>query len=270
MQNVPNPVVDQIDQIRSIFFSAHPFSTLEKNQVPFLLAQYLAMSQAFPYLQAGSQKDLILRCVATNCDVPSDVEMTSVVGNFLSWDETGGFYLMRHASMERLPEILNPQNFHANMLREDIEAILGYAVSPDYSGATGVYLQALLDSLGDPDPVARCATMVSFEAHAGQMIEALWNSLASLFRADKETLKYFRVHVGGDDPAEVHHIAMTQRMIDAVVPARRRQEFLRRFTDRYHLHFDWCAAISRSRPDDNQGEPRLVMHTAQPADGVAA
>jgi hypothetical protein len=108
---------------------------------------------------------------------------------------------------------------------------------------TAKYLVRLLDDLADLDPVKRCAAMVAFERHAGTMIEALWESLAKLFPVSKDALVYFKVHVGGDDPAEPYHVAMTARMIERLVPAQRAEEFVQAFRDAYDLNYSWCRAI---------------------------
>lgn len=55
--------------------------------------------------------------------------------------------------------------------------------------------------------------MVAFETHAGQMIDALWKSISDLCHLDRDSLSYFRTHVGGADPAEPYHIKMTAESI---------------------------------------------------------
>ena len=225
-------------------FSEHPFDAVREPSCKHLLANFFAMSQAFPYLQAGSQRDLILRCIDENSDVPNDVEITSVIGNFLSWDETGGFYLMRRFGIEKLPEILNSRHFHANMLRQDLFNLYGEPLAPAYDPATVTYLRELLEGLSAVDPVQRCASMVSFEMHAGRMIEALWASLQTLFADKASRLKYFNAHVGGADPAEAYHIEMTQKMIAALVPTHRHDEFIALFEKAYGQHVAWCLAIN--------------------------
>ena len=62
------------------------------------------------------------------------------------------------------------------------------------------------------------------------MIDALWTTVAILFKSEKEKLLYFRMHVGGPDPAEKYHVALTRRMISEVItPADSG-----RFVDEFH------------------------------------
>ena len=48
------------------------------------------MSQAFPYIQSARQKHLYDHYINGNKPIDRDLEITTVVANFLSWDETGG------------------------------------------------------------------------------------------------------------------------------------------------------------------------------------
>ncbi|UEM11390.1 hypothetical protein J4G43_043825 [Bradyrhizobium barranii subsp. barranii] len=101
-------------------FGPHPFaSQMSGDQVASLLPEYLAMSQAFPYLQAGSQRDLIFDAMHQNRDIGRDIELTSVVANFICWDETGGHGGILRGGKAALPDILLTENFHSNLLRKD-------------------------------------------------------------------------------------------------------------------------------------------------------
>ena len=229
-------------------FAVHPFSKdITKENVKSVLRCYLAMSQAFPYIQAGAYKELILDCISRNINVPKSMEESFVVGAFLSFDETGGNYLLRTEGIQALPRILDTDiHFHASLLRKDIQSIFGEELSPDYSGTTSLYLKALLKDLGAKDSVSRSAAMVAFEMHAGQMIEALWNALTELYpEIDKESLEYFRVHVGGDDPQEEYHKMLTQKMVSSSVSLQQENAFLAEFTRCYAGNYDWCAAICK-------------------------
>lgn len=219
---------------------------MTRDNAELLLANYFAMSQAFPYLQAGAQRDVIHACIRDNHDVPASFEITSVVGNFLAWDETGGNYILRRFGVEGLPRILETgRNFHANHLRRDIQQLLGRDIKPEYSSRTGGYLLRLGEALGHADPQVRCATMVSFELHAAQMIGALWESLVGLYPVERDSLSYFRMHLGGADPAEPYHVAMTCEMITRLVPDHDRDGFERRFVQAYAMHVEWCADLCR-------------------------
>ncbi|MCA3708465.1 MAG: hypothetical protein INF02_01565 [Phenylobacterium sp.] len=229
-------------------FPVHPFSHgIGDHNVENVLVNYLAMSQAFPYLQSGSQAQLILNVIDSDGDVPDAVELTSVVGNFLAWDETGGHQVVMRNGMADLSKILNSRsNFHSNQLRQDIAALLGRDIAPSYSDTTRVYLKSLFDGLADRDHVRRVAYMVAFEFHAGRMIEALWEALVDTFAVDKDNLLYFKIHVGGDDPAEAYHIEMTQSLINKIVTTDEdRRAFLSHVAEAYALNMNWCQSIKQ-------------------------
>ena len=227
-------------------FSVHPFSTgiTAQNRRP-LMRNYLAMSQAFPYLQAGSQKDLIFSIMEKNVDVPEDIEKTSVVGNFLSWDETGGNQLMLTKGIVALPEILKTRHqFHANLLKKDLKLLFQENVQPDYSAVTVTYLKELHKRLSSLDRLIRCSTMIGFEMHAYEMITALWQSISAQFQVGKEHLSYFQTHVGGEDPAEGYHVQMTESLVKDLVLQGDEERFVNEFQDSYALNINWCKALT--------------------------
>lgn len=224
---------------------AHPFSKpLSFETLQTLLPQYLAMSQAFPYLLAGAQKESIFAVMERNLDVPAALELTSAVAYFLCWDEAGGHAVtLRHgnAGLERILE--TDRRFHANLLRRDAERILDQPVRPNYSPATRQYLTRLHQCLSSTDAVRRCASLVSFEMHAGVMITALWQSIAAVGALPADELAYFRVHVGGSDPAEKYHEDMTQRLIERLVLPAERARFLDEFLSAYRDNVGWCQCL---------------------------
>lgn len=227
-------------------FDKHPLADgVTRRNAEVLLANYLAMSQAFPYIQAGSQSNLILDIMEKNLDVPSDIEMTSVVGNFISWDETGGHSIMMKTGIEGLSGILDTQKlFHSNLLKQDIMLILGKPIRPSYSKITKEYLKNLLKGFSSFDRLERLAYMVAFEYHAGQMIEALWNSLSAQFNIAMDELSYFKTHVGGNDPSEPYHIKMTCSMIESFVRSDSELDtFLQLFREAYSTNVRWCQKI---------------------------
>ncbi|WP_229157678.1 GFA family protein [Bradyrhizobium brasilense] len=227
-------------------FGTHPFAEeLSEEQFASLLPEYLAMSQAFPYLQAGSQKDLIFDAMHHNRDLPRDIELTSVVANFICWDETGGYGRILQGGKAALPDILLTEKFHSNLFRRDASRLLGRAIRPNYSTTTNRYLHSLYDGLSAKDPVVRCAYMVAFELHAAEMIQALWTTTVKTFDARPDDLEYFRSHVGGNDPAEQYHGEMTGRLIGELVPADRNGFFLDEFDRAYRLNLQWCHDLLR-------------------------
>src|SRR5438067_1417291 len=83
--------VNTVDEADAVLLAEaggpHPFSVgLTRSNAERVMANYLAMSVAFPYLQAGAGLPIIQRCIDENRDVESDVELTAVVGAFLTWD----------------------------------------------------------------------------------------------------------------------------------------------------------------------------------------
>lgn len=225
-------------------FPSHPFSDIpEKTNLDNLLLNFLAMSQAFPYIQAGTQRDLSLHYIEKNKSIPRHIELTTVVANFLCWDETGGLNLTLASGLKSLPRILETKRFHSNLLKKDIEMILGKDVEPQYSDTTKTYLDELYNKLADVCPITRTAYMVGFEMHADDMISALWDSVSAKHDVDKNKLAYFYTHVGGDDPAEAYHVLMTSKLIEELVPKDRHKEFANKTADAYRLNHDWCQAL---------------------------
>ncbi|WP_338696250.1 MULTISPECIES: hypothetical protein [Bradyrhizobium] len=211
-------------------FGPHPFAAaMSKDQIVSLIPEYLAMSQAFPYLRAGSQKDLVFAAMHTNRDLPRHVELTSVVANFICWDETGGHSRVLRAGNAALPDILATEQFHSNLFRKDASRLLGGAVKPNYSPTTKRYLHSLYAGLSSKDPVVRCAYMVAFELHAAEMIQSLSATVVETFDVEADDLEYFRVHVGGEDPAEKYHEEMTSRLVGEIVPADSSSRFFDEF-----------------------------------------
>lgn len=245
--NTSKKIQKEMSKILDNQFGSHPFLTgLSQENLESVMKNYLAMSQAFPYIQAGSQKEQIFDCIKNNKDVSEEMETTSVVANFLSWDETGGHYILQKEGISGLPNILNTEhNFHVNLLKKDCKAIFGKDIKPSYSKVTSEYLYRLCDGLSSLDSVVRCAFMVAFEAHAGQMITALWESLSTFTDVNKDSLSYFRTHVGGDDPAEPYHVQMTSRMIAKVVSEAQIADFLKAFEAAYALNYSWCQKITQ-------------------------
>lgn len=241
MQNT----INDIREINSKLLKEHPFSQVKHKAIlEGMFPAYLGMSLAFPYLQAGSQAAGVLSAIKNNRDLDEKYEVTSVVGNFLSWDETGGAYLLERYGKSGLPKILKTRTwFHANVLRKDIEHLTGSAAVVDFSGSTGKYLEVLFDDLSSECPMIRCATMVAFEAHAQVMIESLWNSLIEAYQVEPDGLTYFRIHVGGDDPAERYHTEVTERMIELLVPTEKREVFAQLYINALRNNVNWSRAV---------------------------
>lgn len=226
-------------------FKEHPFLSISRDaNYESIMSEYLAMSQAFPFLQAGSQKDVFWDCIDRYQDVPEHVELTTVVGNFLCWDETGGLYPTMAMQLKALPRILETHRFHSNILKQDCLKLFGKTVAPNYTKKTRAYLERLYGLLASNCPITRVSGMVSFETHANRMIEALWCNLSQAFQnIPKEELSYFLLHVGGDDPAEKYHVEMTNSLIKKIVSEDNYDFFIEKFLESYAIHTQWCQDI---------------------------
>jgi hypothetical protein len=236
------------DTIVSNGLDMHSFSSgLNNDNIYKVLGNFLAMSQAFPYIQSVAYKDLVWSCIENNQDISLDIEITSVVGAFLVWDEFGGHYKTLLDGNKGLPRILDTSAFHANLLKEDIKNLLNIDdIKPIYSLITKEYLTELQEGLSSDDRIIRCACMVAFENHAGNMLLALWNSLEKIYKdIDKNSLIYFSVHVGDNDPAEIYHIEMTNKMIELLISEDEIDIFLNYFKKFYKLNYDWCEDIKK-------------------------
>lgn len=254
---------EQLVAIVSKEFGVHPFTHIQdKEQLEVLLPEYLAMSLAFRYLQAAAQKDVIFDAIQENRSVPEEIELMNVVGNFLTWDESGGNGLLLSQGKAGLPNILDTQRlFHSNILRTDAAKILGYSISPNFSPVTQHYLNTLYQGLASTDPIRRCAYMIAFELHAASMIDSLWGAITAITNLPRKELRYFDLHVGEDDPAEKYHVEMALRLIELVVPPHKHDRFLAEFRAAYQLNFEWCHALIQS-PDESEAliVEDLVLH----------
>ena len=245
MQEKYKVISEKINLLIAEKFAVHPLSHgIYASTSELVLSQYFAMSQAFPYLQAGAQRKQIKFAMESNLDMDQHFELTAVVGNFLCWDETGGHAVVRHFGNSGLSKILDTRKtFHANMLRNDIVTLTGKILKPYYSKVTVAYLTELLEGLESLDHIKRCAHMVAFENHAGIMIDAFWGSLSQCYEVPKDDLLYFKIHVGGTDPGEPYHIEMTERIVSEIVPDNKIDAFVGEFINAYGLNYDWCEVI---------------------------
>jgi hypothetical protein len=227
----------------------HPFSNcITQENAKKVMSNYLAMSEAFPYIQAAAANSVLEKAIITNQPINENMAKMFAVGAFLSWDEVGGHYLMMSEGKKSLEKILNiKKQFHSKLLEKDLEVLFSEKIKPDYSGPTKDYLFRLRSSLGSTDEIHRCAALIAFELHAGQMIEALWNSLGRIYKIDKDRLTYFRIHVGGDEPAEIYHQKMTEALMNQIVPIRKVDLFFSKFTDEYVRHIKWAEKITNER-----------------------
>ncbi len=227
----------------------HPFKKIiYRNTISALLPHFLAMSTAFPYIQAGSQLPLILDLMERDQDVSHAHEILAVVGSFLCWDETGGGHVLECFGKAGLSKILQTKKWsHTNILKQDVNLITGLHIKPDFSEPTYSYLKLLIQGFSDLNPVIRCAHMVAFECHADVIIQNLWQVICDNFDVNPDKLTYFKIHVGSDDPAEAYHVAMTKEMIKHIVSPNDEILFLTTAKESIKIHLDWAEKLAEFR-----------------------
>src|SRR4051795_12348058 len=228
-------------------FLDHPFrSGVNKDNFATVIAEYLAMSIAFPFIQAGAIHETYKAALRAGGDTDKNAEITGAVGAYLVWDEVGGHKLTLERGNQGLLQLpATHRNYHAHWLRKDIHTLLDRDVQPHRSAATIRYLDELLGGLSDARRNRNVAYMIGFECHAQAMIGALWDAACSSFDLPhNERLVYFWDHVGGDEPAEGFHVEMTRMMVAELVPPDRREEFIELCLEGYALNFHWCEAIT--------------------------
>tara|TARA_R110002167_G_scaffold93474_7_gene250504 strand:- start:11928 stop:12710 length:783 start_codon:yes stop_codon:yes gene_type:complete len=235
----------------------HPFSLIQNKKnilsedeyfqkLTLMMSKFLATAQAFPYIQAGSQKDLIFRYIQNDEEVPKEVELTTIVANFLAWDETGGLPITLNLGMKGINKIFETERFHYNLLKKDIIRLFGHSIKPHHDEITKKYLQEKHDGFANPNHLIRTAVMAAFENNAEKMLIALWESLVEIFEEKKPSkLHYFMMHVGGSNPAEAHHVEITKNLIRQIVDESQYDEFMVHYKEAYNLHTGWCAAIAK-------------------------
>ncbi|HEY6434217.1 MAG TPA: hypothetical protein VIZ17_19755 [Acetobacteraceae bacterium] len=242
-------IIEELSRRIGERFLDHPFRNgVNKDNFETVIADYLAMSIAFPFIQAGAIHEAFKAALRAGGDTDKNAEITGAIGAFLVWDEMGGHKLTLERGNEGLLQLTATRtNYHSHWLRGDIRAILGKDVQPHRSAATSRYLDELLDGLSDPRRNRNVAYMIGFECHAQEMITALWDAVCSSFDLPQdERLVYFSGHVGGDAPAEAVHVEMTRKMVAELVPPDQRDEFIELCLEGYALNFHWCEAIAAS------------------------
>lgn len=240
-----NHIIDDLATDVDRLVPIHPFAEkIDMVHMEPLLANYLAMSMSFPYLQSGSCSDAIISSIKDGREMPPHFEKSSIVGAFLVWDELGGWHKTFKKGHSGLPGILDSKAVHANYLKADLETLFGHKVEMRFDEPTKEYLLDFYKALSSEIPVIRCAAMVTFELHAERMITSLWETVANSFSVEKRHLKYFDTHVGGDDPAEAYHVQMTKNLVDATVEPNTVERFKAEALRQYFLHIQWCKNIS--------------------------
>jgi len=241
-----NNFLFEFDQCIDELFPSHPFdSGISIDNFERVISEYLAMSISFPYIQAGAIYNNYRLTIDENNDINKNVEITSAIGSFLVFDEFGCYAQTQKFGNDGLRNLTNVgHNFHSNLLRRDIETLLGKRVKPVWSDVTNAYLSDLLAALSDQKLNRNIAYMIAFENHANRMIMSLWNAIHLLFNFPKDSkLSYFYGHVGGESPAEAFHVEMTQRMIEDLVPEVDVSQFISSCIKEYTANISWCERI---------------------------
>ena len=90
-------------------FLDRPFrSGVNKDNFETVIAEYLAMSIAFPFIQAGAIHETYKAALRAGGDTDKNAEITGAVGAYLVWDEVGGHKLTLERGNEGLPSFLRP------------------------------------------------------------------------------------------------------------------------------------------------------------------
>jgi hypothetical protein len=247
-------------------FPVHPFrGGVNKDNFETVGADYLAMSIAFPFIQAGAMHETYQAALRAGGDTDKNAEITGAVGAYLVWDEVGGHKLTLENGNEGLLQLpATRRNYHAHWLRQDIRTSLGKDVPPHRSAATVRYLDALFDGLSDARRNRNVAYMIGFECHAEAMITALWDAVCASFDLPHDgRLVYFWGHVGGESPAEAVHVEMTRMMVAELVSRERREEFIELCLEAYDLNFRWCEAIAASPAGKVSETLGLIYHISR-------
>jgi hypothetical protein len=245
----PAAILEELSRQIGEHFPSHPFrNRVTKDNFETVIADYLAMSIAFPFIQAGALHETYKAALRAKGDTDKNAEITGAIGAYLVWDEVGGHKLtLEKGNIGLLQLPATRRNFHAHWLRKDIRTILGKDVPPHQSAATVHYLDALLGGLSDARRNRNVAYMIGFEYHAAAMIGALWDAVCASFDLPHdERLVYFWGHVGGHSPAETVHVEMTRMMVAELVLSERGEEFIELCLEAYALNFHWCEAITAS------------------------
>ncbi|AYQ31028.1 hypothetical protein [Runella sp. SP2] len=235
----------QIEHLINNEYNKHPFTAgIDKANVEGVLAEYLGLCLCAPYIIGGSSNELFLNCVFSGRPIDRKIEITTAVAAFLSFDETGNYNKVIAGGHEALLSLLDTSDFHSNMLRRDLKLLFGKDISPTHNSYLKYYFVQLSKGLSNIDDVQRCAALVALEVHSEIMILSLWDSVMQVFpEIERNKLEYFYLHVGGDNPAEKYHVAMTEQMINEVVGQDNLVTFFTHFKFYYEMNTKLCRDI---------------------------
>ena len=87
-------IIEELSLQISERFLDHPFrNRVNKDNFETVIAEYLAMSIAFPFIQAGAIHETYKAALRARGDTDKNAEITGAVGAYLVWDEVGGHKL---------------------------------------------------------------------------------------------------------------------------------------------------------------------------------
>ena len=131
-------IIEELSRRIGERFLDHPFRNgVNKDNFETVIAEYLAMSIAFPFIQAGAIHETYKAALRAGGDTDKNAEITGAVGAYLVWDEVGGHKLTLERGNEGLLQLpATRRNYHAHWLRKDIRTLLGRDVPPHRSAAT--------------------------------------------------------------------------------------------------------------------------------------
>jgi hypothetical protein len=237
-------LLERLDEVIAASFSLHPFQTgLHLANLAAVMNEYVAMSVAFPYIQAGAVYENYRRRVASRCAPDDNVKITAAVGTFLAWDEFGGHHLILKCGANGLSKLIDVDNhFHSALLVRDVEELLQTRLPTVRPGPiTRAYLDRLHEGLSTSSKNRNVANMVAFERHAMAMIKALWIGMKGVFgRSAMIGLEYFEAHIGASLDGEAAHMRITESMIEHLVPKKESNAFLEACIDAYAFNVQWC------------------------------
>ena len=87
-------IIEELSRRIGERFPNHPFrNAVNKDNFERVIAEYLAMSIAFPFIQAGAIHETYKAALRAGGDTDKNAEITGAIGAYLVWDEVGGHKL---------------------------------------------------------------------------------------------------------------------------------------------------------------------------------
>lgn len=248
-------ILDRLDTLLNQRFPVHPFDRdISRDEFETMIPDYVAMSTAFPFIQAGALCACFESYQSRGIGVDERLAVSTAVAAYVVWDEfgaIGGNTVDGLAGIKILPNF--DRKFHFALLTRDLERLLGRALGPCLPGtATAAYLAALKAGLSDPVDNQCIVHMLAFERHAMAMISSLDRMVKRIFGPEQARgLEYFDTHVGSDSEGEAIHVAMTGGMINRLVEPEQVERFLDRCVEAYALSYNWCEQLMVTAPSCN-------------------